>query len=116
MAFLESGTPGVDWLHPAFEAIQETPYSFPQPSSFRAGRVEAATAGSMFQVNHWIDTPPMPRPSNAVTVNAHDFLIARARACAEKRHHLPNILAVDFYRSGDLFGVVKQLNKLAPAP
>ena len=114
LVFLESGSPGVDWLHPAFEAIQETPYSFSHPSKFSCDVGRGGTGGSNLQINHWIETPPMPRPSNAVIVNAHDALMKRARACAEARGHLPNILAVDFYRTGDLFGVVRQLNGLPP--
>jgi len=45
-------------------------------------------------------------------VNAYDFLLHRAEACAHERSHLPNIVAVDFYRTGDLFAVVKHLNGL----
>ena len=45
VAFLESGKPGVDWLHPAFEAIQETPYRFLKPPSSRARRTGAAPRG-----------------------------------------------------------------------
>ena len=112
VTFLESGEPGVDWLRPAFESIQETPFRFHQPSqlSCRANRGDAD--GSLFQINHWIETPPTPRPSNAATVNAYDFLLARTEQCARERSHLPNIIAVDFYRTGDLLRVVKHLNRV----
>jgi hypothetical protein len=70
------------------------------------------TAGSLFQINHWIETPPAPRPSNAVIVNGHDFLRARAEECARERAHLPNIIAVDFFRTGDLLRVVNELNQV----
>jgi hypothetical protein len=112
--FLESGNAGVDWLHPAFEAIQETPYSFRRPADFTCVPNRGGTTGSLFQINHWVETPPMPRPSNAVIVNAYDFLLGRAHHCAEERAHLPNIVAVDFYRTGDVMGVVRELNGLAP--
>jgi len=39
-------------------------------------------------------------------------LLARAEQCARERSHLPNIVAVDFYRTGDLLRVVKHLNRL----
>ncbi len=45
-------------------------------------------------------------------MNARDALLGRARECERERGMLPNILAVDFYRSGDLFGVVDALNDL----
>ena len=116
VAFLESGKPGVDWLHPAFESIQETPYRFLKPAQFSCAPNRGATRGSLFQLNHWIETAPTPRPSNALIVNAYDFLLKRARECARERSRLPNIIAVDFYRTGDLFNVVKRLNGLEESP
>jgi hypothetical protein len=113
--FLESGRPGVDWLHPAFESIQETPYRFRTPSEMSCRSNRGGTNGSLFQLNHWIETPPTPRPSNAVRVNARDFLLNRAQECARERSHIPNIIAVDFYRTGDLFAVVQHLNGLDAA-
>jgi hypothetical protein len=113
--FLESGTAGVDWLHPAFEAIQETPYSFRRPADFSCAVNRGGTTGSLFQINHWVETPPMPKPSNAAIVNAYDFLLGRAHRCAAERGHVPNILAVDFYRTGDVMRVVRELNGLEPA-
>ena len=114
VAFLESGKPGVDWLHPAFKSIQETPYRFLKPAAFSCAPNRGGTKGSLFQINHWIETAPTPKPSNAVIVNAYDFLLKRAEKCARERSRLPNIIAVDFYRSGDLFKVVKRLNGLDP--
>ena len=61
-------------------------------------------------MNHWIDTTPTPKPSNAAIVNAYDFLLARAEKCEAERNHIPNIIAVDFYRTGDLLRVVNKLN------
>ena len=66
----------------------------------------------MFLVNHWIETTPTPRPSNAAVVNAYDFLLARARRCQRERRRLPNVIAVDFYATGDLFRVVRTLNEI----
>jgi len=116
LVFLESGRPGVSWLRPAFDQIQETPYTFHAPEDFSCRANRGGTAGSLFQINHWIETTPAPRPSNAERVNAHDFLLSRARQCQRERGQLPNILAVDFYRSGDLFGVVGELNGVGASP
>jgi hypothetical protein len=112
VTFIESGEPGVDWMYPAFASIQETPFRFHQPSQMSCRPNRGGTAGSLFQINHWIETPPTPRPSNAVIVNGHDFLLARAEECARERGHLPNIIAVDFFRTGDLLRVVNQLNRV----
>ena len=61
-------------------------------------------------MNHWVTTDPAPRPSNAQAVNAREPLLRRAQGCERIRDHVPNLLAVDFYRRGDLFGVVDTLN------
>jgi hypothetical protein len=45
-------------------------------------------------------------------VNAYDALLERARECQRIRGHLPNLVAVNFYREGDLFRVVDTLNRL----
>jgi hypothetical protein len=115
VTFLESGRPGVDWMYPAFDSIQETPYRFRDPSQLSCRPNRGGTAGSLFQINHWIETPPNPRPSNAAVVNAYDFLLGRAERCERERSRLPNIIAVDFYRTGDLFQVVRRLNGLDAA-
>jgi len=112
VTFLESGHGGVDWLFPAFASIQETPYRFRQVSQLSCGANRGGTTGSLFQINHWIETPPAPRPTNAALVNAYDFLLRRAEECAHDRSHLPNIIAVDFYRTGALLQVVRHLNGL----
>jgi hypothetical protein len=115
IVFLESGSEGVAWLRPAFELVQETPYTFHTPQDFSCRPNRGGTTPGLFQINHWIETTPTPLPSNAEIVNARDVLLTRARACQRERGMLPNILAVDFYRSGDLFGVVEALNGLAEA-
>jgi hypothetical protein len=119
LALTESGRPGVAWLHPAFEVVQETPYAFrtPQDMSCRANR--GGTAGSLFQINHWIETLPAPRPTNAAIVNGYAFLLARAERCWRERKKIPNLLAVDFAETGDLLKVVASLNAKetqSPAP
>jgi hypothetical protein len=52
----------------------------------------------------------VPLPSDAEQVNAYDALLGRARECRRLREHLPNRVAEDFYRRGDLFRVVDTLN------
>jgi hypothetical protein len=115
VVFIESGRPGVPWLRPAFESLRETPYSFHKPEEFSCRANRGGDIGPLFQINHWIDTTPTPRPSNAAIVNAYPFLLARAEQCAKERGHLPNILAVDFYQTGDLLAVVNKLNGLGVA-
>jgi hypothetical protein len=101
---------GVPWIHPAFEVMQETPYSFHDPSEFSCRPNRGGRSGSLLLLNHWIETAPAPLPSNAEKVNAYDFLLNRARRCQKERGKLPNLVAVDFYHTGDLFAVIETLN------
>jgi hypothetical protein len=107
------------WYHPAFQSIvQDTPYTFKSaallttpkdlPASCEPNRGEAGAP--LLLVNHWVSTDPLPRPSDARRVNAYAPLVRRARECARLRHRSPNLLAVNFYREGDLFRVVDRLN------
>jgi hypothetical protein len=100
----------VSWLHPAFVSIQETPYTFHKPEDFSCRPNRGGTSGSLFQINHWIETTPAPQPTNAEIVNAYDLLLRRARECQRVRKHLPNVIAVDFYDIGDVVRVARTLN------
>jgi hypothetical protein len=112
VVFGENQTGGVDWYHPAFETIQETPYTFHTPEEFSCRPNRGGPEAPIFLINHWIETTPTPRPSNAEIVNRKDFLLTRARQCQEERGMLPNIVAVDFAMTGDVVGVVAELNGL----
>ncbi len=109
------------WYRLAYEEIlQETPFSFGAaseitaaaelPASCRPNRGPASAP--LFLLNHWITTDPLPRPSTAVLVNAFEPLLARARECERARGQLTNLVAVDFYRRGDVFRVVDRLNEV----
>jgi hypothetical protein len=110
IVFTESGRPGVPWLHPAFASIQETPYTFHKPEDFSCRPNRGGTSGSLFQINHWIETTPAPQPTNAEIVNAYDFLLRRARECQRVRKRVPNVIAVDFYDIGDVVRVARTMN------
>jgi len=110
IVFIESGQSGVEWLHGTVGEIQETPYTFRKQEDFSCRPNRGGTEGSLFLINHWIETTPAPRASNAAIVNAYDFLLRRARACQRERRHVPNIISVDFYSIGDLVRVANTLN------
>jgi hypothetical protein len=103
-------------LHAAFEVFQETPYRFSSPQEFSNTPGRGGTKGSLLLMNHWIETVPAPKPSNAAIVNAYGVLYERAAACRRQRGMMPTLVAVDFYRTGDLFRVVRALNGLPPLP
>ena len=111
LVMAENETAGVDWYHPAFEVLQETPYTFRDPSEFSNRPNRGGTSGSLLLMNHWIESTPSPKPSNAAIVNARDALLRRIRAFRRERGRLPNLVAVDFYATGDLISVVRELNE-----
>jgi hypothetical protein len=113
LVLTESGRPGIAWIHSAFEVLQETPYHFEEPSALSCAPNRGGTQGSLLLVNNWIDSTPAPKPSNAALVNASGALLGRARECEALRKVRPTIVAVDFYKTGDLFSVVRTLNRLA---
>jgi hypothetical protein len=112
VVFAENNAEGVPWYHLLFDVCQETPYGFKDPTEFSNKPNRGGAAGSLLLMNHWIETTPTPLPSNAEIVNAYDFLLKRARACRKQRGMMPNLVAVDFYRTGDLMRVVDALNRV----
>ena len=110
-----------DWYRPAYaNALQETPFRFTSSAQLTdaAGLATSCRpnrgpdSATLFLLNNWIDTTPVPRPSNAEIVNARATLLKRAQTCMRIRHRLPNLVAVDFYRRGDVLGVARLLNGL----
>ena len=112
----------IPWYHLAYaSALQETPFRFTNAAQLTQPAMLAAScrphrgpsSAPLFLLNHWVDTSPTPRPSLATVVNARAALLRRAQTCQRLRSHLPNLIAVDFYRRGDVVGVVDTLNGVA---
>jgi hypothetical protein len=110
----ENNSAGVPWYHQTLGVLQETPYTFHDPTQFSNRPNRGGRRGSLLLMNHWIESTPMPKPSNAAIVNAYDFLLKRARACKRERRKLPNLIAVDFYSAGDLIRVTQTMNGIKP--
>jgi hypothetical protein len=115
----ENHAGGAPWYRLAYESItEETPYQFSKVAQLTQSAQLASSCkpnrgparGPLFLVNHWISTDPIPRPSDAQKVNAYAPLLARLRECQRIRDHPPNLVAVNFYRAGDVFKVVDALN------
>jgi hypothetical protein len=114
LVLAEEHAGGAPWIHHQPVVMQETPFHFTSaaqlaaPASCKPNR--GGTEGSLLLVNHWVDTSPAPRPTNAREVNARAFLTRRLDTCRSMRHKLPNVVAVDFYRQGDPLATVDALN------
>lgn len=106
----EHATDTTSWFRPAFRVLQETPYTFHTPDAFSCRPNRGTRDNPLLLMNHWIETTPAPRPSNAALVNTEAMLVARARECRRVRGKLPNILAVDFAATGDVVRAAAVLN------
>jgi hypothetical protein len=117
----ENDAGDIPWYHLAYDgALQETPFRFTTTVVLTDAATLASTcrpnrgpdSAPLFLLNNWVDTTPVPRSSNAAVVNAYKVLLHRARTCVSLRHRLPNLIAVDFFRQGDVLGVARTLNGL----
>jgi hypothetical protein len=109
------------WYQLAYQRLTvETPFAFGSapaliaPAGLKAGcrANRGPNRAPLFLVNHWVTTAPVQRPSDAAKVNAYEPLLRRARTCRRVRAHLPTLLAINFYKEGDVFGVVDTLNRV----
>jgi hypothetical protein len=119
MAENDPGGDEFPWYHSAYDSlVQETPFSFSKASQLTDPAALPASCepnrgpsnAGVFLINHWIDTSPAPRPSNAAKVNRRDALLDRIHECEEQRDLEANLVAIDFFEEGDLFGAVAELN------
>ena len=76
---------------------------------------DAAAAGAehrdaaLFLINNWINTDPRRSRRTPRWSTPESSCVDRARRC-ERQRQFPNVLNVDFYEQGDLFGAVDELN------
>ncbi|MXW34589.1 MAG: phosphatidylinositol-specific phospholipase C domain-containing protein [Chloroflexi bacterium] len=97
------------WLHRGFELTQETPFAFRSVGDLSCEPNRGAPDAPLFLVNHWIEDVA-PSPEDAELLNASAVLLPRLRECATDRGLTPNLVAVNFSRSGDLLAVIDELN------
>ena len=91
--------------------IQEVPYDYSSVAELEdedscrphRGHDDAP----LFLLNHWVSPPSSELAAEA---NLEDVLLTRAERCSEDRGQPVNLVAVDFYGSGDLFATVDELN------
>jgi hypothetical protein len=119
VVYAENHGGGAPWYTEGYDAaLQETPFTFKRsaalstPSNWPATCVpnRGTDDAPLFLINHWVNTDPTPRPSDAAVVNARPVLVGRARECEQIRDRHPTLLAVDFTQQGDLYGAADVLN------
>jgi hypothetical protein len=110
---LENGDLGPD-LPNVFTGglLQEVPYTYRRASSLESAASCRRNRGSrdapLLLLNHWV-TPASE--DAAARVNGEDVLGARIDRCTRLRGQQVNLVAVDFFESGDLVPVVADRNR-----
>lgn len=103
----------VPWYHQQFDLVQETPYDKSTLKSLLSDGGCAPNRGQadnpLFLLNHNVSTVP-PRASFAQTVNQKKTILEQVDRCERVRHRKPNLIAVDFFRTGDVVGAANELN------
>ena len=108
---LENGDGGSTMPNAFAGLVQETPFTFLQASALRQSQScvpnRGGTTGPIFQFNHWVT------PAEHLTAQRVNSSVLRERLgrCAAARGRGPTLVAVDFAERGDLFRVVRELNR-----
>jgi hypothetical protein len=102
------------WFHRAFELFSDTTFRAASDADLTCTVNRGPADAPLFLLNHWIATNPVDI-SDARRLNSADFLLPRARRCAEERDRRVNVIAVNFASTGDLLEVVDELNEVGGA-
>ena len=109
---MEDETGDVPWLHDALDFVQETPFGYSRVEDFDCAPNRGRPDNPLFLVNHFI-TPASA--SAGERANSEEVLSARLQRCVEERGLVPNLVAVDFFASGEVLQVVDELNGVRTA-
>jgi hypothetical protein len=97
------------WFQPAFSLAQDTTYSAASVADLTCAPNRGPTNAHLLLVNDWINRKPTD-VADAEVVNARDFLLDLAQRCEDRRDRRVNILAVNFWETGNLLATVRELN------
>jgi hypothetical protein len=114
MAENESGS--ADWYPNAYTGLlEDTRYKFDEVDDFTCSTYRGGLESPLLLMNHWLSGDPASQ-TEAENVNGRAVLVERVNGCRVEQDRVPNLIAVDFYSSGDVFGVVNELNGVGAAP
>jgi hypothetical protein len=114
LVFAENGGSADSWYQNEFEsAFTTTSSKFSAPEEFTCVTDRGSSDNDLLLANHWLTTG-VPDRVTAATANDRDVLLARVAGCENERGRRPNVIAVDFAETGDLFQVIDELNGVAP--
>jgi hypothetical protein len=110
VVFTEKDADGtVPWYLDGFSFVQDTPLGATKVKQLSCRRERGDADSPIAMINHWADLFP-PRRSANKPFQRRSVIVGRAHRCAEKLGVTVNLIAVDHYDQGDLFGAVEELN------
>lgn len=114
LVMVEEDAGTIPWMHQQFEIAEDTPYNLQTRKQLLGDEGCAVNRGPrtapLFLMNHFLGTVP-PRPSEAVAVNSRSALLEQVEHCRKLRDRTANLLAVDFWKVGDVVGTTRELNE-----
>jgi hypothetical protein len=109
VVFADKDASGVDWYLQGSTFFQETPFAVDSVAQLSCVAGRGDPRNPLFALNHWIGGP-FPSTDIARQINAFEFLLGRAKQCAEQRGAMVNVVALNFVEIGDGLRVVDALN------
>ena len=111
----EAMGPPPGWYHHAWSLFQDTHYAFDSVDEIHCDPNRGQAENPLFLMNHWVATSlGLPDEEGAEVANAEATLGAQVERCQSERGLRPNLIAVDFWESGDVVGFVAEQNALWP--
>ena len=112
----ENDSGNADWYPNAYNGLlEDTPYRFETVDEFTCATFRGDLESPLLLMNHWLSGDPASQ-TVADMVNGRDVLVERVERCRSEQDRVPNLIAVDFYSSGDVLTVVNELNGVGAAP
>lgn len=112
VVFTDQGGGKWPWFHDEFAFVFENPFAAWRDTDFACG-VDRGLRAGLFVLNHFISAP-LPDRAASARVNRAASLWAHVRRCTREQGRQPNFVTVDYYDVGDLFAVVKRINRPGP--
>jgi len=105
----ERGGGAYDWYHPVFDLVQDTPLGARKASEFSCAPNRGDSDRPLFMLNHWIDRFPPPLRENR-RASTRAALLERVSRCETLRARRVNLVAVDYFDTGAIVEVARELN------
>jgi len=101
-----SSTPS--WYHKKSDFIFSTDWKAKEETELSCKTGKKIKNG-LFELNHFL-TNPIASPGSAKKVNIDPFLTDRINKCTKEVGQMPNIVAIDYYTTGDAINIINKFN------